>query len=97
MPIGIPATPRVPPGLVAVLLVALTLPVRAEQDPSFLLSGTSNDLARYFPTYLANGYVSTLSAPRGTEGNPAYLVAFMGYTPDEVYFGRNDGALALAA
>jgi trehalose/maltose hydrolase-like predicted phosphorylase len=84
MPAGLPVTTRLPAGLTALLLVALTSPLRAEEDPSFLLTGTSSDLASYFPTYLANGYVSTLSAPRGTEGTPAYLVALMDYTRDDV-------------
>ena len=57
---------------------------RAETDPSFLLTATSKDLAAYFPTYLANGYLSTLTAPRGTESNLAYLVAFMDYTQDDI-------------
>jgi trehalose/maltose hydrolase-like predicted phosphorylase len=84
LPLALPVTTRLPAAVAALLLVALTLPVRAEQDPSFVLSGTGNDLASYFPTFLGNGYVSTLSAPRGTEGTPAYLVALMDYTRDDV-------------
>jgi len=56
----------------------------AETDPSFLLTATSKDLAAYFPTYLANGYLSTMTAPRGTESNLAYLVAFMDYTKEDI-------------
>jgi trehalose/maltose hydrolase-like predicted phosphorylase len=53
-------------------------------DPSFLLAAEFRDLSAYFPTYLANGYVSTFSTRRGTEGAPAYLVAFMDDDPDDV-------------
>src|SRR5712675_815199 len=82
--VGPPANSRVPHGLAAMLLVALTLPAWAEEDAGFLLTGTESNFASYFPTYLANGYASTLSAPRGTEGTPTYLVAFMDYTRDDV-------------
>jgi trehalose/maltose hydrolase-like predicted phosphorylase len=84
LPIGLPATSRLPASLVALLLAMLASPARADTDPSFLLAGTDKDLASYFPAYLANGYVSTLSAPRGTEGNPTYLVGFMDYGRDDV-------------
>ena len=33
----------------------------------FVLSASADDWARYFPSYLANGYFSTMTAPRGTE------------------------------
>lgn len=56
----------------------------AATDPSFLLTATSDDLDSYFPTYLANGYLSTLTAPRGTESNLSYLVAFMDYMKDDI-------------
>ncbi|MBS0393555.1 MAG: glycoside hydrolase family 65 protein [Proteobacteria bacterium] len=56
----------------------------AAEDPSFVLTATARDLDRYFPAYLANGYQSTLSTPRGTQGTPAYLVAFMDYTPEDM-------------
>ena len=44
---------------------------QAATDPSFLLTATGKDLDSYFPTYLANGYLSTMTAPRGTESNLA--------------------------
>ena len=53
-------------------------------DPSFLLSATARDFPAYFPTYLANGYLSTMTGPRGTEGNLAYLVAFMDYAKGDI-------------
>src|SRR5262245_60426840 len=56
----------------------------AETDPSFVLTATSHDLPTYFPTYLANGYFSTMTAPRGTESNLSYMVAFMDYTKEDI-------------
>ena len=57
---------------------------QAETDPSFLLTATPEDFAAYFPSYLANGYLSTMTGPRGTEGNLAYVVAFMDYARDDI-------------
>jgi protein-glucosylgalactosylhydroxylysine glucosidase len=57
---------------------------RAETDPSFLLSADAADLPAYFPAYLANGYISTLSAPRGTETTHGYLVGFMDYAAGDI-------------
>src|SRR3977135_4375577 len=70
------------------VLCALSLVVaasaRGETDASFRLSAGLADLPAYFPAYLANGYVSTLSAPRGTEATRAYLVAFMDYAAGDI-------------
>ena len=62
----------------------LAFVANAETDPSFLLTATSKDLDTYFPSYLANGYFSTMTAPRGTESNLAYMVAFMDYAKDDI-------------
>ncbi len=59
-------------------------PARAVPDPSFTFSAGAEDFDRYFPSYLANGYFSTMTAPRGTEGNLAYMVAFMDYAKDDM-------------
>lgn len=56
----------------------------AADDPTFTLTATSQDFDRYFPTMLANGYFATMSSPRGTEGNLAYLVGLMDYGKDDV-------------
>jgi len=45
--------------LASALLFCITFAARAETDASFLLTATSKDLEKYFPTYLANGYFST--------------------------------------
>ncbi len=56
----------------------------AATDPSFLLTGTAENFGTYFPSYLANGYFSTMTSVRGTEGNRAYMVAFMDYKPGDI-------------
>ena len=74
--------------LAATLGIAAAAPGRAattdEADPSFLLTATANDFGHYFPGQLGNGYMSTLTGPRGTERNLAYLVAFMDYGRDDI-------------
>ena len=57
---------------------------QAATDPSFLLTATAKDFASYFPGQLANGYLSTFTGPRGTEGNLAYMVAFMDYGKGDI-------------
>jgi protein-glucosylgalactosylhydroxylysine glucosidase len=53
-------------------------------EPSFLLTGTADNFGSYFPSYLANGYFSTMTSPRGTEPNRAYMVAFMDYSKSDI-------------
>ncbi len=62
----------------------VVLAAHAQTDPAFLLTATAQDLEKYFPSYLANGYVSTMTGPRGTENNLSYMVAFMDYTPEDI-------------
>ncbi|HEY0198559.1 MAG TPA: glycosyl hydrolase family 65 protein [Rhodanobacter sp.] len=67
------------------LLAWIATPAFADApDASFSLTATAKDFANYFPGQLANGYFSTMTAPRGTEGNLAYMVAFMDYAKDDV-------------
>ena len=77
-----------PVPIIVLLLVAaascFAAIAQAATDPSFLLTATSKDFASYFPAQLANGYLSTTTAPRGTEGNLAYMVAFMDYAKDDM-------------
>ena len=56
----------------------------ADTDASFLLRASANEFDNYFPGYLANGYLSTLTGQRGTEANLGYLVAFMDYGKDDM-------------
>lgn len=67
-------------------MIAALANVRASwaADSSFELTATEANPESYFPTYLANGYFSTMTAPRGTEANAAYLVAFMDRAPQDV-------------
>ena len=65
------------------ILAAAAIPAFAGADDTFTLSATAQDFGNYFPSYLANGYFSTMTAPRGTEGNLAYMVAFMDYAKDD--------------
>jgi protein-glucosylgalactosylhydroxylysine glucosidase len=54
-------------------------------DPSsYLLSAHLSDLPSYFPSYLGNGFIATLTAPRGTEPTQTTMVALMDYTPGDV-------------
>ena len=69
--------------LIAALSLAVA-PTFAATDPSFLLSATAKDFGTYFPGYLANGYFSTMTSVRGTEGNMAYMVAFMDYAKGDI-------------
>lgn len=64
------------------LLAAAT--ARGESDASFRVSAGLEDLPAYFPAYLANGYFSMLSAPRGTEATRGYLVGVMDYTAGDM-------------
>ena len=77
--------------LVAVGCVALgamlpvaSLDAQGATDSSFLLRAGFADLPSYFPSYLGNGFIATLTAPRGTEPTPTYMVALMDYTPGDV-------------
>ncbi|TAL87451.1 MAG: glycoside hydrolase family 65 protein [Rhodanobacter sp.] len=62
----------------------LAAPAFASTDPSFLLTATAKNFSSYFPSYLANGYFSTMTSPRGTEPEMGYMVAFMDYTKGDI-------------
>ncbi len=59
-------------------------PAHAATDPSFVLTGTSENFGTYFPSYLANGYFSTMTSVRGTEPARSYMVAFMDYADGDI-------------
>lgn len=72
-------------GLSGLFLAALAAgSVVHATDPSFQLTGTSDNFGSYFPSYLANGYFSTMTSPRGTEPTRAYMVAFMDYDKRDI-------------
>lgn len=58
--------------------------VASETDPSFVLNADAKNFDNYFPSYLANGYFSTMTSVRGTESNLAYMVAFMDYAKGDI-------------
>ena len=68
-------------GLSGLLFAALVAAsgAHAASDPNFTLTATADNFGSYFPSYLANGYFSTMTSPRGTEPARAYMVAFMDY------------------
>jgi trehalose/maltose hydrolase-like predicted phosphorylase len=70
--------------LTALLLCSGPHQAVAGSDPTFLLSTELPAAESYFPTYLANGYVSTMSSPRGTEGNPSFVVGLMDYSQHDI-------------
>jgi Glycosyl hydrolase family 65 central catalytic domain/Glycosyl hydrolase family 65, N-terminal domain len=53
-------------------------------DSGFLLRAGFDDLPSYFPAYLGNGFIATLTAPRGTEPTETFMVALMDYAPGDV-------------
>lgn len=72
-------------GIACAALAPLTVAAaRDATDRSFQLIAHLDDVSTYFPGLLGNGYVATLTAPRGTEPTQTYLVAFMDYTPGDV-------------
>jgi protein-glucosylgalactosylhydroxylysine glucosidase len=71
-------------GMLIGVLLAPTVSVVAHEDPSFLLSAALQDLPAYFPGYLGNGFIATLSAPRGTEVTRTFLVGLMDYTAGDM-------------
>ncbi len=73
-------------GLSGLLFAALAAAstAHAASDPSFTLTATADNFGSYFPSYLANGYFSTMTSPRGTEPTRAYMVAFMDYDKRDI-------------
>jgi trehalose/maltose hydrolase-like predicted phosphorylase len=78
--------PRSIARLLSSLLALVCTPVVASvaTPQSFLLTATQRDFGHYFPTYLANGYFSTMSTARGTGPARAYMIAFMDYSKHDI-------------
>jgi protein-glucosylgalactosylhydroxylysine glucosidase len=70
--------------LTSILAGLLAIGAGHATDASFLLTATAKDLGNYFPGQLGNGFFSTLTSPRGTEGNLAYMIGFMDYAVGDV-------------
>ncbi|WP_199098850.1 glycoside hydrolase family 65 protein [Dyella sp. ASV21] len=75
---------HVPGRCLALLLTAVCTWQTHASDASFRLTATAANWATYFPGQLGNGYASTLTGPRGTEGNLGFLAGLMDYTPGDV-------------
>ena len=77
-----------PRRLLAALALVLLLPsghaIADGTDASFRLTATAQDFGSYFPSYLANGYFSVMTSPRGTEPDRGYMVAFMDYAKNDI-------------
>jgi protein-glucosylgalactosylhydroxylysine glucosidase len=73
-----------PLAIVLPWLALAAAPVIAAPEASFVLRASAADFDNYFPSYLANGYFSTITGQRGTEGNLAYMVAFMDYAQNDI-------------
>jgi protein-glucosylgalactosylhydroxylysine glucosidase len=71
-------------GMLIAAFLAFAAPVVASDDPSFVLSAGLGNLPGYFPGYLGNGFIATLSAPRGTEVTRSFLVGLMDYTTGDM-------------
>jgi protein-glucosylgalactosylhydroxylysine glucosidase len=68
--------------LLAMLPVAASATQHA--DESFRLSTGLQQLPAYFPGLLGNGYIATLTTPRGTDAAQTFLVGFMDYSPGDI-------------
>jgi trehalose/maltose hydrolase-like predicted phosphorylase len=75
---------RIGNAMISVLLLTGAAGAPADTDASFLLRAGLADVPAYFPGYLGNGYVATLTAPRGTETTRTYMAAFMDYTAGDM-------------
>ncbi|HEY2036972.1 MAG TPA: hypothetical protein VGG96_08155, partial [Steroidobacteraceae bacterium] len=77
-----------PGALIACISLCALLPVltcvAAEAGDGFRLSTGLEQLPDYFPGLLGNGYIATLTAPRGTDAAQTYLVCLMDYTPGDI-------------
>jgi trehalose/maltose hydrolase-like predicted phosphorylase len=72
----------------ACIVLAAAVPVAASAaqhtGDGFRLSARLEQLPAYFPGLLGNGYIATLTTPRGTDAAQTYLVGFMDYSPGDI-------------
>lgn len=76
-----------PAGRIACLFLCALLPVLTRAtaaDRSFRLSTGLEQLPAYFPGLLGNGYIATLTTPRGIDAAQTYLVGLMDYSPGDI-------------
>ena len=56
----------------------------APDASTFRLTATTHDFQRYFPTFLANGYISSVSSLRGTDATLTLVAGLMDRTAGDV-------------
>ncbi|HVS75952.1 MAG TPA: glycosyl hydrolase family 65 protein [Steroidobacteraceae bacterium] len=69
--------------ILCVLLPPAASAARQTDDGSRSSVGLAQ-LPAYFPGLLGNGYIATLTTPRGTEAAQTYLVGLMDYSPGDI-------------
>ena len=70
--------------LLCALLLAAAAGVPALAHTGFKLSVGLNGLPSYFPGVLGNGYLATLTAPRGSDATQTYMVGLMDRTTGDI-------------
>ncbi|MGH8328147.1 MAG: glycoside hydrolase family 65 protein, partial [Steroidobacteraceae bacterium] len=55
-----------------------------QNDAGFRLSTGFEQLPAYFPGLLGNGYIATVTTPRGIDAAQTYLAGLMDYTPGDI-------------
>lgn len=71
-------------GVLGTLLSIVASASPGESDAGFRLRVGLTDLPTYFPGLLGNGYIATLTAPRGIEATQTYLVGLMDYSSGDI-------------
>jgi len=74
-------------GRIACIFLCTLLPFLACAEPadsSFRLSTGFEQLPAYFPGLLGNGYIATVTTPRGIDAAQTYLVGLMDYSPGDI-------------
>lgn len=79
---------RSPTARIAGIFLCALLPVLSSAAPAsdggFRLSTGLEQLPAYFPGLLGNGYIATLTTPRGTDAAQTYLVGLMDYSAGDI-------------
>ena len=67
-----------------ILAPGIAAPTPRAATDSFTLTATQANFAKYYSTYLANGYWSVASSLLGTSPTVAHMVGVMDYDADDV-------------
>ncbi|HWF98502.1 MAG TPA: hypothetical protein VN691_04875 [Steroidobacteraceae bacterium] len=71
-------------GIALVAMLPLAASAAPQAGDGFRLSAGLEQLPAYFPGLLGNGYIATVTTPRGTDAAQTYLVGFMDYSPGDI-------------